>query len=186
MNPDEKVKKKQMLIKSGVEFKTDPDEAILNLKKRNKSGGIRSSELSTSRKSRMSFYDIHGRTRKLQNFMPTYRLEPKNVLRLDPVQNVIKSVILQSEKYFIDKKFKATRMAQNIVDICSEINTRIKLFNFDRYRLVSYAIFSQKYNQSMSIQMGFLWNALEDKWTYYVYDHPFYNIIIVVFGIYYD
>lgn len=171
--------------KGPVNFKTGSDDSAITNKKNKKTGDAHSLD-SITRKSRMSVYDMHGRTRKQQNYMPTYRMESIKPLYLDPLQNVIKVVILQSEKYMAKKQMKTTRMALYLADMCSEINTRIKLFNFDRYRLVSIAILSEKYNQSMSIQLGFMWNALEDKWTYYVYDHPSYNIIIIVCGIYFD
>lgn len=182
MNTEKPSKKKG---RGGVEFKAEVEIDLTARKSKKKSSSLRSSEI--NRKSRMSVYDTHGRIQKKINYAPTYRLESKNPLRLDPIQNVIRSVILQSELSFPSTpKMNPARMANNIADMCAEINGRIKLFNFDRYRLVSYIVLSQKYNQSLSIQLGFMWNSLEDKWTYYVYDHKLYNIIIVVFGIYYD
>ncbi|EDW72074.1 uncharacterized protein Dwil_GK10636 [Drosophila willistoni] len=117
-------------------------------------------------------------------YMPTYRLEPKNPLKKERLEIIIKAVMNKSynEEYMFHPKHSLHMAAQ----VSEEIKNRIKLQNFDRYRYIVIVSVGEYLMQGLYSMINFLWDAEKDGFVSYVVETPRYFAICTVFYIYYD
>ncbi|XP_046866265.1 dynein light chain Tctex-type 5 isoform X2 [Drosophila willistoni] len=156
-------------------------------------GQEREKKQSTSQRASLSKSTMGGVTSPLGlaaqqkatlRYMPTYRLEPKNPLKKERLEIIIKAVMNKSynEEYMFHPKHSLHMAAQ----VSEEIKNRIKLQNFDRYRYIVIVSVGEYLMQGLYSMINFLWDAEKDGFVSYVVETPRYFAICTVFYIYYD
>ncbi|XP_020806815.1 tctex1 domain-containing protein 1-B [Drosophila serrata] len=117
-------------------------------------------------------------------FMPTYRLESKNPLNKERVENIIKAVMNKhyNDEYMFHPKHSLHMAAQ----VSEEIKNRIKLNNYDRYRYIVLVTVGEFLMQGLYSMVNFLWDAEKDGFVTYRVERPSYFAVCTTFYLYYD
>ncbi|KAH8257814.1 hypothetical protein KR038_001542 [Drosophila bunnanda] len=117
-------------------------------------------------------------------FMPTYRLESKNPLNKERVENIIKAVMNRhyNDEYMFHPKHSLHMAAQ----VSEEIKNRIKLNNYDRYRYIVLVTVGEFLMQGLYSMVNFLWDAEKDGFVTYRVERPSYFAVCTTFYLYYD
>ncbi|XP_043662200.1 dynein light chain Tctex-type protein 2B [Drosophila teissieri] len=117
-------------------------------------------------------------------FMPTYRLESKNPLNKERVENIIKAVMNRhyNDEYMFHPKHSLHMAAQ----VSEEIKNRIKLDNYDRYRYIVLVTVGEFLMQGLYSMVNFLWDAEKDGFVTYSVERPSYFAVCTTFYLYYD
>ncbi|ESO94498.1 hypothetical protein LOTGIDRAFT_118384 [Lottia gigantea] len=112
---------------------------------------------------------------------PTYRMEPHR--KFDPckVEEIVKEVLedrLQTFKY--NPKFSA-----NFSKIISdEIKDKVKMLNFDRYKIVANVVIGQKRDVCVLVTSRCAWDDKLDNYVSYTFQNQHIFCTANVFGIY--
>ncbi|KAH8291019.1 hypothetical protein KR054_007802 [Drosophila jambulina] len=117
-------------------------------------------------------------------FMPTYRLESKNPLNKERVENIIKAVMNRhyNDQYMFHPKHSLHMAAQ----VSEEIKNRIKMNNYDRYRYIVLVTVGEFLMQGLYSMVNFLWDAEKDGFVTYRVERPSYFAVCTTFYLYYD
>lgn len=83
-------------------------------------------------------------------------------------------------------KYDADNATKFIDELSKDIKTRIKLPNYDRYRIVVVVNVFEKVNQSMNWKINFLWEPDRDLWTFFRHETNTFVITVIVCGIYWN
>jgi len=117
-------------------------------------------------------------------FAPTYRLEPKNPLKKERLEIIIKAEMDKNyhEEYTFHPKYSLHMAAQ----VSEDIKTRIKALNFDRYRYIVLITVGEYLMQGLYSMANFLWDAERDGYVSYTIETPKFFAVCSVFYIYFD
>ncbi|KAH8340008.1 hypothetical protein KR067_006197 [Drosophila pandora] len=117
-------------------------------------------------------------------YMPTYRLESKNPLNKERVENIIKAVMNRhyNDEYMFHPKHSLHMAAQ----VSEEIKNRIKMNNYDRYRYIVLVTVGEFLMQGLYSMVNFLWDAEKDGFVTYSVERPSYFAVCTAFYLYYD
>ncbi|CAD1478306.1 unnamed protein product, partial [Heterotrigona itama] len=117
-------------------------------------------------------------TLKYQN---TYRLEPYNPFKIDPVDKIIKTIMITKLE---DISYDAVECLNVCQSVATDIREKIKNLNFDRYKIVVNVTIIEKANQSIQSSMGFLWDAKRDNYSIFTYEARTFHAYCCVFALY--
>ncbi|XP_062134251.1 dynein light chain Tctex-type protein 2B-like [Drosophila sulfurigaster albostrigata] len=125
-----------------------------------------------------------GQAKAAPRFAPTYRLEPKNPLRKERLEIIIKAEMDKNynEEYTFHPKHSLLMAAQ----VSEDIKTRIKALNFDRYRYIVLITVGEFLMQGLYSLANFLWDAEKDGYVNYTIETPKFFAVCTVFYIYFD
>lgn len=128
----------------------------------------------TSRRELTSASGIH----KLE---PTYRMEPKRSFNSGLVEKCIKDILEDRlENFQYNPKFSA-----NIIKVLSEeIKDRVKVFCFDRYKIVCIVTLAQRNDQGLMLGSRSSWDKKNDNYACYTFMNPHIVCTATVYGIY--
>ncbi|KAH8233358.1 hypothetical protein KR026_007251 [Drosophila bipectinata] len=127
---------------------------------------------------------VGGPAKPTMRYMPTYRLESKNPLNKERVENIIKAVMNRhyNDEYMFHPKHSLHMAAQ----VSEEIKNRIKLNNYDRYRYIVLVTVGEFLMQGLYSMVNFLWDAEKDGFVTYSVERPSYFAVCTTFYLYYD
>lgn len=118
-------------------------------------------------------------------YEPTYRLESQNPFDIEHVNFLVRNCTLQNiENYF--KKYNAMNATQFSNELSHEIKMRIKLLNYDRYRIIVIVNVVEKCHQTVNWQIGLFWQNSHDLWTSFRHETPSFHINVIALGIYWN
>ncbi|XP_034481715.1 tctex1 domain-containing protein 2-like [Drosophila innubila] len=117
-------------------------------------------------------------------YAPTYRLEPKNPLRKERLELIVKDEMDKNyhDEYAFHPKYSLHMAAQ----VSEDIKTRIKALNFDRYRYIVLITVGEYLMQGLYSLANFLWDAEKDGYVNYTIETPKFFAVCSVFYLYYD
>ncbi|KAL7732650.1 hypothetical protein ACLKA6_013576 [Drosophila palustris] len=117
-------------------------------------------------------------------YAPTYRLEPKNPLRKERLEIIVKAEMDKNyhDEYTFHPKYSLHMAAQ----VSEDIKTRIKALNFDRYRYIVLITVGEYLMQGLYSLANFLWDAEKDGYVNYTIETPKFFAVCTVFYLYYD
>uniref|UniRef100_A0A1B0CIV2 Putative dynein light chain n=1 Tax=Lutzomyia longipalpis TaxID=7200 RepID=A0A1B0CIV2_LUTLO len=115
--------------------------------------------------------------------MPSYRMESKNPYKREKCEIIIREVVDDMLSSFVYANSDASQVCNNISE---EIKSRVKTLGFDRYKLVCIVTIGEKYFQSFTSTVKFLWDTEKDGYANYVYDTPNFFAIATLYALYYD
>uniref|UniRef100_A0A1B0D7R5 Dynein light chain n=1 Tax=Phlebotomus papatasi TaxID=29031 RepID=A0A1B0D7R5_PHLPP len=116
-------------------------------------------------------------------YMPSYRMESKNPYKREICETIIREVVNDMLSSFVYANSDASQVCNNISE---EIKSRVKTLGFDRYKLVCIVTIGEKYYQSFTSTVKFLWDAEKDGYANYVYDTQHFFAIATLYALYYD
>lgn len=117
-------------------------------------------------------------------YAPTYRLEPKNPLRQERLELIVKAEM--NKNYGADYSFHPKYSLHMAAQVAEDIKSRIKLLNFDRYRYIVLITVGEFLMQGLYSMANFLWDAEKDGYVNYTIETPTFFAVCTVFYIYYD
>ncbi|XP_017861504.1 PREDICTED: tctex1 domain-containing protein 1-like [Drosophila arizonae] len=117
-------------------------------------------------------------------YAPTYRLEPKNPMKQERLEIVVKSEM--NKNYADDYTFHPKYSLHMAAQVAEDIKARIKLLNFDRYRYIVLITVGEYLMQGLYSMANFLWDAEKDGYVNYTIETPNYFAVCTVFYIYFD
>ena len=133
--------------------------------------------LSTKANSKRDITSASG----IHKMEPTYRMEPKRPFRSCVVEKCMKDILdsrLQNFKY--NPKFCA-----NMIKILTdEIKERVKVFCFDRYKIVCIVTLAQKNDQGLMMGSRSSWDKKNDNFACYTFTNQHIVCTATVYGIY--
>lgn len=117
-------------------------------------------------------------------YAPNYRLEPKNPLRKERLELIVKDEMNKNynDEYTFHPKYSLHMAAQ----VSEDIKTRIKALNFDRYRYIVLITVGEYLMQGLYSLANFLWDAEKDGYVNYTIETPKFFAVCSVFYIYFD
>ena len=128
----------------------------------------------TSRREITSAAGIHEKE-------PTYRMEPKKPFSKHLVEKVIKDILEDRlENFVYNPKFSATM----IKVLSEEIKERVKLYCFDRYKIVVVVTLAQRNQQGLMISSRCNWDKKNDNFACYTFSNTHIVCSASVFGAY--
>lgn len=122
---------------------------------------------------------------QLRIYEPSYLLKSNKEVNFDHIQLIIRKCLLQEIEYFMPtyNPVNAKRFASNLSD---DIKFRIKIQNFDRYRIIVTVNLTEKVYQGISWQVATQLNSTGDGWTSVEYETPTYVVNVFVACVYWD
>lgn len=136
-------------------------------------------------------------------YQPTYRLESKVPYKKEECEKVIKSIMDTTLETFVYESDEAEAMSKTL---STEILTKVKKLNFDRYvmryeklalqnylildivcyryKLVCVVTIGEKYMQSYCDIFKCLWDMQKDGYAFYVHDTPSVFAIAILYAVY--
>ncbi|XP_023178764.1 tctex1 domain-containing protein 1-like [Drosophila hydei] len=117
-------------------------------------------------------------------YAPTYRLDPKNPMKHERIEIVVKSEM--NKNYDADYAFHPKYSLHMAAQVAEDIKARIKLLNFDRYRFIVLITVGEYLMQGLYSMANFLWDAEKDGYVNYTVETPKYFAVCTVFYIYFD
>ena len=83
-------------------------------------------------------------------------------------------------------EYNSIRAQQVAESLANDIKFRLKLQQFDRFRMLVIVNVAEKQKQTVAWKMGFLWDVESDQWTSFQYETNSYVLKVVVFGVYWN
>ncbi|EDV96472.1 dynein light chain Tctex-type 5-like [Drosophila grimshawi] len=117
-------------------------------------------------------------------YAPTYRLEPKNPLKHERLEIIVKAEM--NKHYGDDYTFHPKYSLHMAAQVAEDIKSRIKLLNFDRYRYIVLINVGEYLMQGLYSMANFLWDAEKDGYVNYNIQTTKFFAVCTVFYIYYD
>ncbi|KAF7994190.1 hypothetical protein HCN44_011459 [Aphidius gifuensis] len=102
------------------------------------------------------------------NYQNTYRLESLNSLKIDSIDEIVKTTMSNRLEDFIYDETTAPALC---TQVAQEIKKKIIKLDFDRYKLLVIVTMIEKASQSLEINAGFLWDIERDNYSTYTYDN---------------
>ena len=117
----------------------------------------------------------------IQKLEPTYRMEPKRPFRSCVVEKCIKDILDDRlENFRYNPKFSA-----NIIKVLTEeIKERVKVFCFDRYKIVCIVTLAQKNDQGLMVGSRSTSDKKNDNFACYTFTNPHIVCTATVYGVY--
>lgn len=128
---------------------------------------------------------IHGSNdsiRFVRIYEPTYQLESNNPMDIEYVRRLVIQSTHEVTTWF--PKYQPEMAMKVANELSRDIKFRLKILQYDRYRLIVCVNVIQKQYQGICMQMGFLWDREKDLWTSYNLETKTYIVSVVVLGIY--
>lgn len=119
----------------------------------------------------------------IPRFQPTYRLKSSNPFNRERCENIINRLM---SKFIETYKYTAKSAQIHCQNISQEINRRLKLCNYDRYRLICVVTIGEKSQQSCKCVAKFLWDPETDTYTNITYESSTCFVTVTVFALYYN
>lgn len=139
-----------------------------------------------------SQYTIHGRldlstSDVRQLYLPTYRLESQRPFNLDHMNFIVMNTV----KWAINEPHMMTEFDSESAMKCCEtisnqIKFRIKLHQYDRYRIIVIVNIYENQSQGIFWKMGFLWDTESDQWVSYQYDSKTFTVTVTLMVVYWE
>ncbi|XP_076172796.1 dynein light chain Tctex-type 5 [Ptiloglossa arizonensis] len=121
--------------------------------------------------------------REAPNYQNTYRLESLNPFKVDPVDKIVKMIMINKLE---DIPYDAVECPKICESIATDIREEIKKLNFERYKIVVNVAIIEKASQSVEASIGFLWDAEKDNYSVFTYEARTFHAYCCAFGIYYE
>ncbi|XP_043251718.1 dynein light chain Tctex-type 5-B-like [Colletes gigas] len=121
--------------------------------------------------------------REAPNYQNTYRLEAYNPFKVDPVDKIVKTIMINKLENI---SYDAADCPKICESVATDIRERIKKLNFDRYKIVVNVAIIEKASQSVQASIGFLWDAEKDNYSTFTYEARTFHAYCCVFGLYYE
>lgn len=115
---------------------------------------------------------------------PTCQLQSKNPIDIEYVQYLVKRCTLHNLQNFVN--YDPEKAAEIAEELGRDIRTRIKLLNYDRYKIIVTVNIVEKAHQSLHWKIGFLWEHECDLWTYFQHEAQSYVLTAIVCGVYWN
>ncbi|XP_071870813.1 dynein light chain Tctex-type 5 [Bombus fervidus] len=123
----------------------------------------------------------HDNEREAPKYQNTYRLNAYNPFKIDPVDKIVKTIMITKLE---DISYNAVECLKLCELVATEIREKIKILNFDRYKIVVNVTIIEKANQSIQSSIGFLWDAGKDNYSTFTYGARTFHAYCCVFGLY--
>ncbi|KAK9307435.1 hypothetical protein QLX08_002245 [Tetragonisca angustula] len=125
----------------------------------------------------------HDNECEMLKYQNTYRLEAYNPFKIDPVDKIIKTIMITKLE---DISYDAAECLNVCQSVATDIREKIKNLNFDRYKIVVNVTIIEKANQSIQSSMGFLWDAKRDNYSTFTYEARTFHACCCVFALYHE
>lgn len=125
------------------------------------------------------------RIAKERIYEPTYQLTSNCPANFDHIRIIIRKCIDQGVE-FLMPIYDPEKVSKFVKNVSNDIKFRIKIQNFDRMRTVVIVNVMEKKEQSISWQMGTLFDSNSDGWTSVEFETPTYIVSAIVACIYWD
>ncbi|KAL8605866.1 hypothetical protein ACOMHN_040510 [Nucella lapillus] len=112
---------------------------------------------------------------------PSYRMEPHNKFNACKVEEVLKSML---EDRFSRFRYTPKICANMCKIVGDEIKNRVKLMNFDRYKIVASVVIGQKKDQAIMACSRCAWDEKLDNFASYTFQNEHIFVTATVFGVY--
>lgn len=127
---------------------------------------------------------LNNQRNPVSSRQPTYQLQSKSAIDIEYMQYLVKRCTLYNVQNFVNyNPEKATEFAQ---ELGRDIRSRIKLLNYDRYKIIVTVNIVEKAYQSLHWKIGFLWEHNCDLWTYFKHEAQSYVLTAIVCGVYWN
>ncbi|XP_014244953.1 tctex1 domain-containing protein 1-like [Cimex lectularius] len=113
----------------------------------------------------------------------TFRLESRNPFRTQTVYKIMEEIILEGMDGFYYNPKEAAELCKKF---SSEIRTKVKALNFERYKLICGVEIVQKNLQGIHSICSFLWDPERDNFSLYTFDKFDLFVAAYVFGVYHE
>lgn len=138
---------------------------------------------------RQSRYTIHGRLIRGGSgdrikYEPTYRMTSQKPMNFAHVDFIIKNSVRAALQHPRDLKYNSAQAMKLCDELTKEIHFRIKLMQYDRYKVIVLVNVFEKLMQGIHWKMGFIWDTESDQWTSYQQDANEFTVSVVVLGVY--
>ncbi|XP_043280404.1 dynein light chain Tctex-type 5-like isoform X2 [Venturia canescens] len=120
---------------------------------------------------------------KAPKFQNTYRLDTEKPFKIDPVDKIVKSVMLNRLE---DASYDVKECPKLCSQVASEIRKRILKLDFKRYKIVVAVTIIEKASQSLETTMGFVWDVDRDNYSTYTFETQTFFAYCIVIGTYYE
>ncbi|XP_076621643.1 dynein light chain Tctex-type 5 [Colletes latitarsis] len=121
--------------------------------------------------------------RETPNYQNTYRLEAYNPFKVDPVDKIVKTIMINKLENI---SYDAVDCPKICESVATDIREKIKKLNFDRHKIVVNVAIIEKASQSVQASIGFLWDAEKDNYSTFTYEARTFHAYCCVFGLYYE
>ncbi|XP_041358497.1 dynein light chain Tctex-type 5-B-like [Gigantopelta aegis] len=112
---------------------------------------------------------------------PTYRMEPHRKFQSERVQDAIQNVLDNR----LEKFTYRSKLCANLSKVLSdEIKDKVKLMNFDRYRIICEVHIGQNMQQGMMVTSRCTWDPRVDDFATYTFKNGHIFCTATVFGVY--
>lgn len=118
-------------------------------------------------------------------FEPTYQLESFSTINFDHVNEIIRNCVIWSipDNMPVYDCIKAAEFTQTL---SKEIQARLKLQFYNRYRIVVVVNIFEKKWQQIQWKMMFLWDSENDQWTTFQHEANTFIVNVLVAFVYCD
>ncbi|XP_011494347.1 PREDICTED: tctex1 domain-containing protein 1-like [Ceratosolen solmsi marchali] len=120
---------------------------------------------------------------QLVRYQHNYRLESKNVFKLERVEKLVKTIMNDNLESF---SYDSSQCIKMCFDTAAKIRQKIHALKFDRYKFVIIFSIVEKNSQSMYAAMGFLWDYQRDNYITHVFEGRTFSAYCCVFALYYE
>ncbi|XP_053975221.1 dynein light chain Tctex-type 5-A-like [Hylaeus volcanicus] len=121
--------------------------------------------------------------REIPNYRNTYRLEAYNPFKVDPVDKIVKMIMINKLE---DIPYDAVECPKVCESVATDIREKIKQLHFDRYKIIVNVTIIEKASQSVEASIGFLWDAEKDNYSTFTYEARTFHAYCFVIGLYYE
>lgn len=138
-----------------------------------------------------SRYTIHGRLDRSgsadeQLYMPTYRMESQRPFNLEHMNFIVVNSVRSAIRDPLMATYDPARAMKCCENIANEIRFRIKMHQYDRYRIIVLVNIFEKWNQGIHCKMGFLWDTQADQWLSHQQETKHFTVTAVVLAVYWE
>ncbi|XP_073999510.1 dynein light chain Tctex-type 5-like isoform X2 [Rhodnius prolixus] len=111
----------------------------------------------------------------------THRLDSRNPFRADPVYRIIEEIMTDSLESFYYNPDESVALC---IELSAKIRAKLKLLNYDRYKLVCVVDIIQKNLQDVRTVCSFLCDPKRDNYAIFKFDKFDLLAVAYVFGVY--
>jgi hypothetical protein len=117
-------------------------------------------------------------------YEPTFQFESKKPF--DPI--IVEEIMADAIENFMPRyHFENKKSARLALNMSEEIKSRVKMCNFDRYRIICHVMVGEKLMQSYIVKSGHIWDNKRDGFVSYVYDqNARFYLLATVYAIYFE
>ena len=112
---------------------------------------------------------------------PTYKMEPNIKFNVSKVERVIKNIL---EASLDGLKYDPKTCAAQCKGLSEEIKNRVKLLNYDRYKIVASVVIGENKKQGVMVSSRCAWDDKLDGMANHCYQSPHIFCSATVYGLY--